>query len=215
MKAFFLTLVAVLNLPPSSTAEYSPRDFISQAPAEIFYTTDAMTENEKQGALRSYRQRSDIVECTAWGITEESPTALTLQRCPDSFIRIQLFRGVSGDTIVAVESNRSMGRSCDLTFFNMASGTRMISEITEIHLQNLGLELVTENDLLTEEMKFPSGTARRLMLSLDETGCLWAKLWHWMDPRWETRTPAFDIVFRWDGSRFQKLLVKRPLRPPL
>lgn len=209
MKPFFISLALSLILPTTTRAEYSPRDFVIGAPAQTFYTEDTMTEGEKRSALNATFKRSDDSECQSWGVAEESSTSITLQMCPDSFVRVQLFRASSGDTIVAVESNRSSGRAVDLNLFKVTSNTGVISELTKDQREALGLEEVTENDLLTDQMKFPAGIAERLTLGLDQEGRPTALLWTWMNPRWETRTQAYDIVFEWDGSRFQKTIKER------
>lgn len=209
MKAVFVALALSLILSNTTRAEYSPRDFVTKAPAQTFYTEDTMTESEKRSALNSTFKPSDDSDCQSWGVAEESSTSISLRMCPDSFVRVQLFRAVSGDTIVAVESNRASGRAVDLTFFNVTSKTGAISELTKNQREALGLEDVTENDLLSDRMKFPAGTEERLDLGLDQDGRPTALVWTWMNPRWETKTQAFDIFFEWDGSRFRKKSEKR------
>ena len=199
----------MLSFSTTASAEYSPRDFLSQAPAETFYTEDSMTEEQKRAALRSAPQPPPRFDCETWGIAEQSLTSLVLQICPDSFVRIQLFRQASGDTIAAVESNRSAGRAVDLNFFKVVGNTGAITKLSDGDLTALGLVEVSENDLLPEDMKFPSGTAEILKLGLDTAGRPTGLVSTWMNPRWETKTQAFDIVFEWDGARFRKKVEKR------
>jgi excinuclease ABC subunit B len=71
-------------------------------------------------------------------------------------------------------------------------------------------ELIGLIESLTDQMKFPLGTAERLSLALNAAGRPTASVWTWMNPRWETRSPEFDITFEWDGSRFKKKTEKRP-----
>jgi hypothetical protein len=209
MKVFFVALALSLTPPTIARAEYSPRDFVTKAPARTFYTEDTMSESDKRAALHATFKRSNDSQCQSWAITEESSTSISLQVCPGSFVRVQLFHASSGDTIVAVESNRASGQAVDLNFFKVASQTEAISKLTKEQRDALGLEEVTENDLLTDQMKFPAGTAERLNLGLDQGGRPTALVLTWMNPRWEGKSQAFDIFFEWDGSRFRKQIKKR------
>jgi hypothetical protein len=209
MRTFLAPIMFMLSFSTTASAEYSPRDFLSQAPAETFYTEDSMTEDQKRAVLASAPNPPPTFNCEAWGIAEQSPNSLVLQICPDSFVRIQLFRQTSGDTIVAVESNRSAGCAVDLTFFKVVGNTGAITKLSDGDLTALGLVQVSENDLLPEDMKFPSGKAEILKLGLDTAGRPTALVSTWMNPRWETKTQAFDIVFEWAGARFRKKVEKR------
>ena len=204
MKVFPLCLVCLMYLPRIGTADYSPRDFLSQAPAETFSTEDELSEVEKQRVANSKFIPSTSFTCEAWEIADESPTSLTLRICPDSFVRIQLFHQSSGDTIVGVESNRSAGRAFDLRFFLVAGPRREISELNDTQLKALGIDEVSENELLAPSERFPPATARMVSLSLDEEGRPKATLRPWEEPRWEKRRVAFEPFFEWDGARFHK-----------
>lgn len=204
MNVFPLCLICLLYLPRMGSADYSPRDFLSQAAAETFSTEDEISEVEKQRVAHSAFSPSTTFACEAWGIAEESPTSLTLQRCPDSFVRIQLFHQSSGDTIVGVESNRSAGRALDLRFFIVTGPRREISELDDTQLRALGIDEVNENDLLRLSERFPPAQALRVFLSLDQEGRPKATLRTWGDPRWEKRRVAFEPFFEWAGDRFQR-----------
>jgi hypothetical protein len=213
MKSFLIAVGSLISLPLTAAADYSPRDFLAAAPAETFYTEDEMSADEKQKVLRAPFDTETNVTCEAWAIVRESASALTLQLCPDSFIRIQLYREASGDTLVAVESNRSSGRSFDLQFFQVSGQSNALSLIGDARLKALGLDDVTENDLLAERDRFAPGAAKRVFLSLDESGQPRATRRSWNDPRWEKRTVAFDVTFEWNGSRFYKRVVPLPSKP--
>jgi hypothetical protein len=213
MKRFIIAVGSLLSLPLTVAADYSPRDFLAAAPAETFYTEDEMSEDEKQKVLRAPFDTGTNVTCEAWAIVRESPSSLTLQICPDSFIRIQLYREASGDTLVAVESNRSSGRSFELQFFQVSGESNALSLISDERLKALGLDDVTENDLLAERDRFPPGAAERVFLSLDESGQPRATLRSWNNPRWARRTVSFDVRFDWNGSRFNRRVVPLPSEP--
>jgi hypothetical protein len=213
MKRFLVTVGTLISLPCTAAADYSPRDFLAAAPAKTFYTEDEMSEDEKQKVLRAPFDPGANFTCESWAIAKESPSSLTLQICPDSFVRIQLYREASGDTLVAVESNRSSGRSMDLQFFQVSRESNALSEIADERLKDLGLDDVTENDLLAESDKFPPGGSERVFLSLDESGRLRTTPRTWNDPRWEGKTVAFDVTFAWNGSRFHRGAVPLPSKP--
>ncbi len=130
--------------------------------------------------------------------------------CPDSFVRIQLFHQSSGDTIVAVESNRSAGQAFDLHLCKVAGLGKEISDLSDDQLKALGIDEKTENDLLSDPKRMPAATARRVLLSLDEEGRLKATLRSWKDLRWKTRRVACELVFEWDGARFHKRVESAP-----
>ena len=194
----------VVFVPAISFAEYSPRDFLSQAPAETFYTEDEMSEDDKRSVLGSTFDPNATFTCTSWGIADESPTSLTLKICQDSFVRIQLFRERSGGTIVAVESNRSSGRAVDLRFLKVTPPNKTIATLSEPQLATLGLTTITENELLSDNERLPSDIEERVPLGLDGNGRPAAIVQSWNAPRWTDRTVAFDLFFEWDGSRFQR-----------
>ncbi|MEN9846303.1 MAG: hypothetical protein RIS36_1450 [Pseudomonadota bacterium] len=210
MRRFIVLIGSLFSLPLMATADYSPRDFLAAAPADTFYTEDEISEDEKRQLLHTHVDPQRTFTCEAWGIAHESPTSLTLQTCPDSFVRIQLYREASGGPIVAVESNRSSGRSVDLQFFKVSETNRAPSKINDDGLKALGLTDVTENDLLDEKDAFPPGEAERVHLSMDESGRLQATVRSWNDPRWERKTVAFDLTFEWNGSRFHRSRVRLP-----
>lgn len=213
MKRFLVTVGSFISLPFTAAADYAPRDFLAAAPADTFYTEDEISEDEKRNLVRAPVVPGATFTCETWGIAKESPSSLTLQVCPDSFVRIQLYREASGDAIVAVESNRSSGRSVDLQFFKVSGNSRVLSKIDDEGLKALGLNDVTENDLLEEKEAFPPGEAERVPLSMDESGRLQATLRSWNDPRWEWRTVAFDVTFEWNGARFHRSAVRLPSKP--
>ena len=213
MKRFFITVGSLISLPFTAAADYSPRDFLAAAPAETFYTEDEMSEHEKQKLLSAPFDPGTNFTCEAWAIAKESPSSLTVQICPDSFVRIQFYPAASGDTIVAVESNRSSGRSFDLQFFQVLGESNALSKIDDARLKALGLDDVTENDLLARSDRFPPGGSQRVFLSLDESGRPRATPRSWKDSRWKKRTVAFDVTFEWNGSRFHRSAVRLPSKP--
>ena len=213
MNRFFITVGSLIFLPFTAAADYSPRDFLAAAPAETFYTEDEISEHDKQKLLSAPFDPRTNFTCEAWAVAKESTSSLTVQICPDSFVRIQLYRAASGDTIVAVESNRSSGRSFDLQFFQVSGESNALFKIDDERLKALGLEDVTENDLLGERDSFPPSGSERVFLSLDESGRPRATPRSWNDPRWEKRTVAFDVTFEWNGSRFHRSAVRLPSKP--
>ena len=196
-------------LSNTATGEYSPRDFFSKASPETFYTEDEMSVQDKEAIVRGGFRPSPSFTCSAWGIAEESPSSLTLKICPDSFVLIQVFPEKSGDALVAVESNRSSGRAVELRFFKVGAKNDSFTELSEDQLKALGLEPIDENDLLSEKMRFPAGTAQRAYLRLDERRRPTATVDTWNDPRWEKRTVTYAISFEWNGSRFDKRITPK------
>jgi hypothetical protein len=195
-------------MPGTGAAEFSPRELLSRAPTELFFTEDELTDADRHAALHSKPFKAAPFNCERWGISEESPSSLTLRICQDSFVRIQLFRETSGTTIVAIESNRSSGRAVDLRFFRVAGSNQSLLLLSPTLLEALGLEEVTENDLLMENDRFPVEEAERVPLSLDEKGRPKATLVTWDDPRWAHRSASFDVIFEWNGARFTKRSVR-------
>ncbi|MEY4668853.1 MAG: hypothetical protein RL518_1552 [Pseudomonadota bacterium] len=204
--AITASLSFLLLSATTATAEYSARDFFAKAPPETFYTEVEMTTADKEAILKSNFRRSPDFSCEAWGVADESPSSLTLKICPDSSVYIQLFRETSGDTLVGVESNRSSGRAFELLFYRVIRHSEAIVKLSDNQLKTLGLEEIGENELLSEQMKFPKEMEQRVLLSLDGSGTPRASIATWGDPRWKERQVTFNIFFQWNGSRFQKIL---------
>jgi hypothetical protein len=105
-------------------ADYSPRDFFVSAPAELFYTDDEMSEEDKAAVVKKGFKTVEEFNCTAWGVASESKDALTLKYCQDSEVVIRVFRIKDAPTepLVAVQSARSSGRAVDLAWFKVLLG---------------------------------------------------------------------------------------------
>lgn len=210
----FTVIVSALCLVPQpafAEALYSPRDFIAAASAEFFYTDDEMSEDEKRSLVRGgFKKRVDF-DCSAWGVAEESADRIVLQYCADSFVVVQVFRNSKDpkSSLVAVHSVRASGRASDLKMFRASRGQREFVPLTQQQLVDIGVTALTENDFLRETQRFPPAEAQPVRLALSENGELQGELMTWMDPRWESREPAYDIAFVWRQDRFEQ--VKREI----
>jgi hypothetical protein len=208
MRSTVLSALVVLVLVPlaGATAEYSVRDFISAAPAVLFYTDDEMSEDEKRVLVKKGFKKRESFNCSEWGVERESKNLMVLKYCQDSEVSVRLFpvQGTASDVVVGVESSRASGRSVDLSWFKVSAGKSSFEPLTSDQLKQIGLEMLNENDFLAEPQRFPADQAEPAWLELTEEGTVGAFIHTWMDPRWEHRHKAFSITFNWDGSRFVK-----------
>ena len=196
-------------LPHPAVAQYSPRDFFRAAPASTFYTEDEMSDAEKAAIIKDEFKHTTSFTCSAWGVAQETPQSLLLKYCQDSFVGIHVYPSTSRDPVVIVESSRSSGRASSLQFFVVKARSQQITMLPPDKLRTIGIESVTENDLVTEHDKFKDDEVEKATMLLDEDGRIRASVDTWMNPRWEQREIAYDIVFEWNGERFQKHI--RPL----
>lgn len=208
-----LALAAFTFLAPhQALGQLSPREFFAMAPASIFYTEDQMSDGDKAAIIKNGFKATTTFSCKAWGVAEETSQSLILRYCKDSFVRIRVYPTTGQDTIVIVQSARSSGRASDLQFFRVSVGSKELSTIPADKLQTIGIEPVTENDLVTKENKFKEGEAESAHLLLDDDGRLRVNVDTWMNPRWAEREIAYDVVFDWSGDRFQKRILPLALR---
>lgn len=208
-----LILVAVSLLAPHrALAQFSPRDFFAMAPASIFYTEDEMSDADKVAVIKDRYKVTQSFSCTAWGVAEETAESLMLRYCRDSFVSIRVYPSPGQEHVVIVQSARSSGRATDLQFFRVDVGSKELFPISFDTLETVGIESVSENDLLTERDKFKDTEAKKASLLLDEDGSLRANVDTWMNPRWETKEISYDVIFEWTGNRFQKRVVPLTVR---
>jgi|GEM_PF-3359269 len=185
---------------------YSPRDFVSAAPADLFYTEDEMSSEEKQSLVKGGFKKRDEFDCSAWGVADETPDRLVLQYCADSSVTVQVYRDApdAKSVLVAVSSVRAGGRAGNLSLFKAAKDQKAFVALTDAQLQELGVAQLTENDFLKEAQRFSASEAQGVRLTLGEKGELRGEPDTWMDPRWETRQQAFEVAFVWDKGRFSR-----------
>ena len=206
-----VVLVALCTLPPAC-AQFSPRDFFAIAPASTFYTEDEMSEADKTAIIKGGFRATTSFSCTAWGVAEEDSQSLTLKYCKDSFVRIRVYPSQEHSPVVLVESTRASGRASNTYFYRVSASLKDITPIPEEQLQTIGIEPVTENDLVTEKDKFKDSEAERAILLLSDDGRLRASVDTWMNPRWENKDLAYDVIFEWTDERFQKRIIPLHLR---
>ena len=202
--ATFLTL-------HKADAQFSPRDFFEIAPASIFYTEDEMSAADKAAIIKHGFKTTKSFSCTAWGVAEETAESLMLRHCKDSFVRIRVYTSPGQEPVVIVQSARSSGRATDLQFFRVKVGSKELFPIPHDKLATIGVEPVSENELVTEKDKFTESEVEKTSLILDDDGDLRANADTWMNPRWETRDIAYDVKFQWTGTRFQKRVLPLPV----
>jgi len=185
---------------------YSPRDFVSGAPADLFYTEDEMSAEEKQALVKGGFKKRDEFDCSAWGVAEETADRLVLQYCADSSVTVQVYRDVpdAKSVLVAVSSVRAGGRASNLSLFKAAKDQKEFVPLTDAQLREIGVTQLTENDFLKDAQRFSASEAQGVRLTLGEKGELRGEPDTWMDPRWETRQQAFEVAFVWDRGRFSR-----------
>ena len=213
MKGIFLSLalatLTIFEVAPRAVAEYSPRAFFKAAPPSTFYTEDEMSEADRAGIVRSGFKPQVKFTCEKWGVADETPSSLLLKNCADSSVRIQVYPSTSGDSVVAVESNRSSGRAVNIAFFKVAAGSNSIKPIPSSELTSIGIDPLTENDFLQAKDHFKASENEVVSLYIENDGSLAGGLSTWMNPRWEKRQQAYSVSFTWTGQRFE--LSKKPL----
>jgi hypothetical protein len=211
MKTLFAIAGVFLYLAPvprAFAAPLSPREFVRAAPAALFYTEDEMSEEEKKTLLQSMNPRRKKFNCSSWGISQENKERLVMQRCTDSRVIVQLYQNEADqqNTLVAVASERGSGRSSELAFFTFSQGQKdPPQQLTEAQLQKIGLTPLTENDFLLDKERFPLAEAEPVPISLGDSGELIGNLDVWMNPRWEQRSQAYEVQFKWKNGRFERI----------
>jgi hypothetical protein len=207
-------VVAALTVlaPYPAIAQFSARDFFIYAPASTFYTEDEMSDEDKTAIIKKGFKATHSFSCSEWGVTEETSHLLTLRYCTDSFVSIRVYLSTVGDPVVIVQSSRSSGRVSDLQFFGINVRSKKLTNIPPHRLQTIGIEPVTDNELVIETDKFKNSAAENAALVLDDDGNLRASVDTWMNPRWQNRELAYNVIFVWNGARFQKRVVSLPLR---
>ena len=207
-------VVAALTVlaPYPAIAQFSARDFFIYAPASTFYTEDEMSDEDKTAIIKKGFKATQSFSCSEWGVAEETSQLLTLRYCTDSFVSIRVYPSTVGDPVVIVQSSRSSGRVSDLQFFGINVRSKKLTNIPPHRLQTIGIEPVTDNELVIETDKFKNSAAENAALVLDDDGNLRASVDTWMNPRWQNRELAYNVIFVWNGARFQKRVVSLPLR---
>jgi len=207
-------VVAALTVlaPYPAIAQLSARDFFIYAPASTFYTEDEMSDEDKTAIIKKGFKATHSFSCSEWGVAEETSQLLTLRYCTDSFVSIRVYPSTVGDPVVIVQSSRSSGRVSDLQFFGINVRSKKLTNIPPHRLQTIGIEPVTDNELVIETDKFKNSAAENAALVLDDDGNLRASVDTWMNPRWQNRELAYNVIFVWNGARFQKRVVSLPLR---
>lgn len=211
LNIILLALTIVLG-PHRALAQFSPRDFFVMAPASIFYTEDEMSDSDKESVIKSKFKTTTSFSCATWGVAEETTRSLMLRYCKDSFVRIYVYPSAAHTPIVIVQSVRSSGRASDLQFFRVDDVSKKLDTIALNQLHTIGIEPVTENELVTVKDRVKDSEAETATLILDDDGGLRASVETWMNPRWENRDIAYDVTFEWTGERFQKRVAPLPVR---
>jgi hypothetical protein len=187
----------------------SIRDFVAMAPAALFYTEDELSEEAKAALVKGGFKRTRSFNCSKWGVASESRERLVLQSCADSWVVVQLYRYSNPHkdkrVIVAINSVRSSGRAGDLELFIVTGRGDSFKPLSQQQRSEIGIDVLTEDDFVAVEERFPAGDAQPVSLTLAESGALIGELQTWMDPRWESRNQAFEISFVWRGQRFERV----------
>ena len=201
-----------LLAPYPAIAQFSARDFFIYAPASTFYTEDEMSDEDKTAIIKRGFKATHSFSCSAWGVAEETSQSLMLKYCEHSFVSIRVYPSTVRDPVVIVQSSRSSGRASDLQFFGVNVRSKKLANIPPHRLQTIGIEPVTENELVSETDKFKNSATENAALVLDDDGSLRASVDTWMNPRWQNRELAYNVIFVWNGARFQKRVVSLTLR---
>jgi hypothetical protein len=213
MRHLIMVVVAALTLvaPYPAIAQFSARDFFIYAPASTFYTEDELSDEDKTAIIKKGFKATHSFSCLEWGVAKETSQLLMLRYCKDSFVSIRVYPSTVRDPVVIVQSSRSSGRASDLQFFGVNVRSKKLTNIPPHKLQTIGIEPVTENELVSETDNFKNSTAEKAALVLDDDGSLRASVDTWMNPRWENRELAYNVIFVWNGAHFQKRVVSLTL----
>jgi hypothetical protein len=206
----FFALCAVIVPFKFSHAEYSPRDFFTSAPSELFYTDDEMSEEDKAAVLKKGFKKVEQFNCSAWGVAAESKDTLTLKYCADSevIVRVYPVKDAPKQPLVAVQSVRASGRAVDLAWFKVSGGPDSFAPLTEEQLKKFGLERPPAIDFMAKGNPLPEGGPPTINMELDDEGRVSSSIYTWMEPQWANQEPDFSFKFVWEGSRFTRQAIK-------
>jgi hypothetical protein len=199
-------LCAVLLPFYPSHADYSPRDFFASAPAELFFTDDEMSAEDKASVIKGGYKHVEEFDCSGWGVASESKDTLILKYCEDSDVTVRIFpvKDSPQEPLVAVQSSRASGRAVDLAWFRVAKGPDSFTPLKEQQLRQFGLERPQPIDFMAKGKTVPQGAPPLVKMELDQEGRVSSFIHTWMEPQWEHTQPDYSFVFIWDGARFTR-----------
>ena len=145
-----------------------------------------------------------------WAITALSEEAISLILCHvlDVHIHARVYKKNTGNELIVVASQRgNHGQTWDFEFFDFDVRTNRLTPRTQ---ESVGILQPKENEFLARNQKLRPSENGVTFLRLNEDGTIEAFPWTWMETRWENRTPAYRVVFKWNGSSFSKRITIQP-----
>lgn len=143
-----------------------------------------------------------------WAIETLTEDLITLVLCDvfDHHVHVRSYDKKNGLWLILVASQRGAhGGTWYFEFFDFDPNLNMLTPRTE---KSLGLSLPRENEFLNKQQKLRPLENHVAFFHLNEDGTIEASPSTWMEKRWENRSVAFRIIFKWNGSSFSKTVTK-------
>lgn len=140
-----------------------------------------------------------------WAITALSERAMSLVLCEvyDEHLHVRIYKTNTANELILIAWQRgNHGQTWELEFFDWDLRTDKLVPRTQ---KSLGLVPPYENEFLTRKHRMKSADNHRAFFNLQDDGTIEAAPWTWMERRWEQRTPAYRIFFKWNGAAFSKI----------
>lgn len=143
-----------------------------------------------------------------WAITALAEESISLMQCQVRYeiIHARVHKYRNGDELLVVASELGdHAQNWEFEFFDFNPKSKKLTSRTQ---ESVGIITPRENEFLTKSQQLKASENNRTFLHMNKDGTIEASPSTWMEKRWENRTPAYKIVFKWNGSSFSKRITK-------
>lgn len=145
-----------------------------------------------------------------WTITALADESISLMQCQVRYehIHARVHKYRNGNELLVIASEQGdHGQNWEFEYFDFDPRSKKLTPRTQ---ESIGIITPRENEFLTKHQKLKPSENNRTFLRMNEDGTIEASPSTWMEKRWENRTPAYKIVFKWNGSSFSKRITTQP-----
>lgn len=222
-------IVTLLNLLLTSVHTYADNSSPLSQLKTIYKLSESLrdyiSETEFERATR--KPNGHLTQCIdiplsapdegdlGWYISRSEAKFLIIKSCNigDEVFYIHSYPKKNGDTLYLLAHESGIhGQTWDYEAYILSNTNKRMAHFKP---EKLGLTEPKENEFLPRKLQFPKSDNFGTTISLDDDGVLHAFPLNWQNPKWNEKTPIYEIYFKWNGYSFVKHKIKaQPYEEP-
>ncbi len=202
MKKFykFYTLITIFILSTFSATVFADKntfnitDLIDSIPFDDLLENDEFTNDDILDLINK-KQKSNPYN---WKLKENNQNTIIFYNENEKWV-LRTYSMQKNNILLLV--NTQLGNHQQAQNFSFFIYNKNINKLSKRINAKRFIANVKENDFLTKDNQFLNSKQKEVILHMNNDGTINAAPWTWMEPRWKSKKPEYQIQFTWNKSK--------------